>query len=95
MQLFCVSRWRRFSLGGQKAVAGVTMHISRYSGVGCVFAFVTVTHFLILSHGADSESYVGGSKRHQKFLNLFSVIRFSNTPCMANSGINGTCYTKK
>ena len=71
------------------------MHISRYYGVGCIFVFVAVTHFHILSHGADNESYAGGSKRHQKFLNLFSVIRFSNTPCMANSGINGTCYTKK
>ena len=78
-----------------KAVVAATMHISRYYGVGCIFAFVTVTHFHILSHGADNESYEGGSKRHQKFLNLFSVIRFSNTPCMANSGINGTCYTKK
>ena len=31
--------------------------------------------------------------RAGRFLNLFSVIRFSNTPCLAPAGLNGTCYT--
>ena len=33
--------------------------------------------------------------RAGKFLNLFSVIRFSNTPCSTKNGLNGTCYTEK
>ena len=33
--------------------------------------------------------------RHGRFLNLFSVIRFSNTPCSTRLGLNGTCYTEK
>jgi len=33
--------------------------------------------------------------RAGRFLNLFSVIRFSNTPCLAPAGLNGTCYTEK
>ena len=35
------------------------------------------------------------SQRRSKFLNLFSVIRFSNTPCTSKNGLNGTCYTDK
>jgi len=35
------------------------------------------------------------SGRTSKFLNLFSVIRFSNEPCIGNNGRNGTCYTEK
>ena len=33
--------------------------------------------------------------RQGRFLNLFSVIRFSNTPCSTRLGLNGTCYTEK
>jgi len=30
-----------------------------------------------------------------RFLNLFSVIRFSNIPCLGTDNRNGTCYTEK
>ena len=73
-------------------------------------AVLTVTHIHTLSQVLDTgshtegynqsqrgspESHGGGRSRHQKFLNLFSVIRFSNTPCHGIEGVNGTCYTKK
>ncbi|XP_023319566.1 uncharacterized protein LOC111694771 isoform X2 [Eurytemora carolleeae] len=34
-------------------------------------------------------------ERVGKFLNLFSVVRFTNAPCLGNTGRNGTCYTEK
>jgi len=75
------------------------MAVFKHYGIACILALVTATHLHILSHNdkhqTENGSFVGRNNRHQKFLNLFSVIRFSNTPCMANSGINGTCYTKK
>ena len=40
-------------------------------------------------------SLVSSDRRHGRFLNLFSVIRFSNVPCTTKIGINGTCYTEK
>ena len=44
---------------------------------------------------ADSTNRTVHSERRSKFLNLFSVIRFSNTPCTSKNGLNGTCYTDK
>jgi len=41
------------------------------------------------------QSDVKGRSRKSKFLNLFSVIRFSNIPCQGTEGLNGTCYTEK
>jgi len=38
---------------------------------------------------------ITGNSRTGRFLNLFSVIRFSNTPCIGSVGRNGTCYTDK
>jgi len=40
-------------------------------------------------------SSIKGKLRDSKFLNLFSVIRFSNIPCQGTEGLNGTCYTEK
>ena len=40
-------------------------------------------------------SHQTNKTRHGRFLNLFSVIRFSNTPCSTRLGLNGTCYTEK
>lgn len=40
-------------------------------------------------------SLAASDRRHGRFLNLFSVIRFSNVPCTTKIGINGTCYTEK
>ena len=35
------------------------------------------------------------SSRFGRFINLFPVIRFSNTGCVGAGGLNGTCYTEK
>merc|ERR1711894_227911 len=43
----------------------------------------------------SNQIQTNNSSRHGRFLNLFSVIRFSNTPCSTRLGINGTCYTEK
>lgn len=43
----------------------------------------------------NNQIQTNNSSRHGRFLNLFSVIRFSNTPCSTRLGINGTCYTEK
>lgn len=42
----------------------------------------------------EATNFTGNSKTG-RFLNLFSVIRFSNTPCMGSMNRNGTCYTDK
>ena len=59
--------------------------------------FVIYTVFLqVLSVQIDSnEKRNIVETRAGKFLNLFSVIRFSNTPCSTKNGLNGTCYTEK
>lgn len=36
----------------------------------------------------------GSPRRHSKFLNLFSVVRFPNSGCSAHGGLNGTCYSE-
>ena len=36
----------------------------------------------------------GVNSRVGKFLNFFSVVRFSNEGCTGAGGLNGTCYTK-
>ena len=63
-----------------------------------------ILFFVILCWADPSQQY---SSKHQKisnfstnsrtgkFLNLFSVIRFSNPPCSTRNGLNGTCYTEK
>ena len=50
---------------------------------------------LVLSVKAAESNNSTISNRQSKFLNLFSVIRFSNTPCSSKNGLNGTCYTDK
>ena len=50
---------------------------------------------LVLSVKAAESNSSTVSHRQSKFLNLFSVIRFSNTPCSSKNGLNGTCYTDK
>ena len=35
----------------------------------------------------------GANSRVGKFLNFFSVVRFSNEGCTGAGGLNGTCYT--
>ena len=50
---------------------------------------------LVLSVKAAESNNSTVSHRQSKFLNLFSVIRFSNTPCSSKNGLNGTCYTDK
>ena len=36
----------------------------------------------------------GVNRRVGKFINFFSVVRFSNEGCTGAGGLNGTCYTK-
>ena len=47
------------------------------------------------SNQNDIQNISRSDKRVGRFLNLFSVIRFSNVPCTTQIGINGTCYTEK
>ena len=41
-----------------------------------------------------SQQPSGVNSRVGKFLNFFSVVRFSNEACIGAGGLNGTCYTK-
>jgi len=70
------------------------MNRSRFDKVlGIIIAF----SFISLSPGKEdfNTTTSTNSGRISKFLNLFSVIRFSNEPCIGNNGRNGTCYTEK
>ena len=58
--------------------------------------FLQTAHNSIRDSELNQNSQNKSSRsKHGRFLNLFSVIRFSNTPCSTKLGINGTCYTEK
>lgn len=62
------------------------------------WAALTVFTLALVLGGKPANDTDDSGSRTGKFLNLFSVIRFSNTPCVGTSGIeprNGTCYTEK
>ncbi|XP_046449578.1 uncharacterized protein LOC124198011 [Daphnia pulex] len=44
------------------------------------------------SGGLGNNSQADGD-RSSKFISLFSIVRFSNTPCTTSTGLNGTCFT--
>ena len=64
---------------------------------GTTFVIIILVHVNLLTQEAESSTTnrTVSSERRSKFLNLFSVIRFSNTPCTSKNGLNGTCYTDK
>ena len=49
----------------------------------------------LTDNSRQADSNLTDGTRQARFLNLFSVIRFSNTPCYSKNGLNGTCYTEK
>ena len=40
-----------------------------------------------------SRNDTASSSREDKFLSVFTVVKFPNDPCGSTSGLNGTCYT--
>ena len=39
------------------------------------------------------ENYASNTTREDKFLSVFTVVKFPNDACGSSSGLNGTCYT--
>ena len=55
-----------------------------------LFVFlVTLLHLTCSS----SRNKTSASSREDKFLSVFTVVKFPNDACGSTSGLNGTCYT--
>merc|ERR1719350_334489 len=55
------------------------------------FLFLGVL-LLIAGSSAQNET-TGGGERGSRYLNLFNVVKFTNSACTGNNNLNGTCYT--
>lgn len=52
-----------------------------------VFLFIHIFENVARNNTSDSSS------RKEKFLSIFTVVKFPNDACGSSSGLNGTCYT--
>ena len=59
-----------------------------------MFRMKTLAVIIILTLAQQSlQSSAEDEERAKKGLSVFNVVKFPNSPCSADSGYNGTCYT--